>query len=177
MQPSNDDDPGDYRARAEACRVKAERAADHKEEADKWREIAAMWDGLADRFEERSPAVAAAAQPDVIEGEALASPAEPEAPARPEAPKQPPAREADGKPQRSPRRFRRAAVLAACVLPILAVAALWPRADRPAAERKDVEIVAAPSDDAKRRVPAPEGAPPAEVAAPAVRPSYGFRAA
>ncbi|MFL5004712.1 MAG: hypothetical protein ACJ8DU_05940 [Microvirga sp.] len=170
MQPSNDEDPGDYRARAEACRVKAERAADHKEEADKWREIAAMWDGLADRFEERSPAVAAAAQPDVIEGEALASPAEPEAPARPEAPKQPPAREADGKPQRSPRRFRRAAVLAACVLPILAVAALWPRADRPAAERKDVEIVAAPSDDAKRRVPAPEGAPPAEVAAPAATP-------
>ena len=170
MQPSNDEDPGDYRARAEACRAKAERAADHKEEADKWREIAAMWDGLADRFEERSPAVAAAAQPDVIEGEALASPAEPEAPARPEAPKQPPARQADGKPEPSPRRLRRAAVLAACVLPILAVAALWPRADRPAAERKDVEIVAAPSDDAKRRVSAQEGAPPAEVAAPAATP-------
>ena len=64
MQPSNDDDPGDYRARADACRAKAERAADHKEEADKWREIAAMWDGLADRFEERSPAVSATAQPD-----------------------------------------------------------------------------------------------------------------
>jgi len=46
MRPSNDD-PGDYRARADACRAKAERAADHKEEADKWREIAAMWDGLA----------------------------------------------------------------------------------------------------------------------------------
>jgi len=55
MQPSNDEDPGDYRARAEACRVKAERAADHKEEADKWREIAAMWDGLADRFENAPP--------------------------------------------------------------------------------------------------------------------------
>ena len=67
MRPSNDD-PGDYRARADACRVKAERAADHKEEADKWRETAAMWDGLADRFEERSPAVSATAQPDVIEG-------------------------------------------------------------------------------------------------------------
>src|SRR4051794_34783547 len=136
MQPSNNDDPGDYRARAEACRVKAERAADHKEEADEWREIAAMWDGLADRFEERSPAGSATAQPDVIEGEALASPVEPEAPAGPEAPKQPPARQADGKPEPSPRRLRRAAVLAACVLPILAVAALWPRTDRPATERK-----------------------------------------
>src|SRR5215204_6068458 len=117
MRPSNDE-PGDYRARADACRAKAERAADHKEEADNWREIAAMWDGLADRFEERSPAVAAAAQPDVIEGEALASPAEPEAPARPEAPKQPPARQTEGKPEPSPRRLRRAAALAACVLPI-----------------------------------------------------------
>ena len=174
MQPSNDDDPGDYRARAEACRAKAERAADHKEEADKWREIAAMWDGLADRFEERSPAVSATAQPDVIEGEALASPVDPEAPARPEAPKPPPAaapaRPADGKPQPSPSRFRRAAVLAACVLPILAVAALWARTDRPAAERKDVEIVAAPSDDAKRRVSAQKGAAPAEVGAPAATP-------
>jgi hypothetical protein len=173
MRPSNDD-PGDYRARADACRAKAERAADHKEEADKWRETAAMWDGLADRFEERSPAVSATAQPDVIEGEALASPVEPEAPARPEAPKQPPAapaaRQADGKPESSPRRFQRAAVLAACVLPILAVVALWPRTDRPAAERKDVEIVAAPSDDAKRRVSAQEGTPPAEVAAPAATP-------
>src|SRR3954471_6889689 len=112
MQPSNDDEPGDYRARAEACRVKAERAADHKEEADKWREIAAMWDGLADRFEERSPAVAATAQPDVIEGAALASQVEPEAPARPETPKQPPpARQADGRPEPTPRRLRRAAVL------------------------------------------------------------------
>ena len=168
MQPSNDDDPGDYRARAEACRVKAERAADYKEEADKWREIAAMWDGLADRFEEHSPAVPAAAQPRVIEGEA--SQIEPEAPAPPESPKQPPARQADGKPEPSPRRFRRAAVLAACVLPILAAAALWPRTDRPAAERKDVEIVAAPSDEAKRRVAAPESTPPAEVAAPVATP-------
>jgi hypothetical protein len=169
MRPS-DDDPGDYRARADACRAKAERAADHKEEADKWREIAAMWDGLADRFEERSPAVSATAQPDVSECEAPAPQVGPEAPARPEA-KQPsaaPARQADGKPKPPPRRLRRAAVLAACVvLPILAVAALWPRADRPAAELKDVEIVAAPSDDAKRWVSAQEGTPPAEVGAPA----------
>jgi len=61
-------------------------------------------------------------------------------------------------------------VLAACVLPILAVAALWARTDRPAAERKDVEIVAAPSDDAKRRVSAQKGAAPAEVGAPAATP-------
>jgi hypothetical protein len=61
-------------------------------------------------------------------------------------------------------------VLAACVVPILAVAALWPRTDRPAPERKDAEIVAAPLDEAKRRVSAPEGTPPAEVAAPAATP-------
>jgi hypothetical protein len=56
-------------------------------------------------------------------------------------------------------------------LPILGVAALWPRADRPTAERKDSEIVAAPSDDAKRRASTQEGAPTVEVAAPAATPA------
>src|SRR3954465_9058933 len=105
MQPSNDD-PGDYRARAEACRVKAERAADHKEEADKWREIAAMWDGLADRFEERSPAGSATAQPDVIDGEAPAWPGGMGWMARPRPPRSS-LRRRQGRKHRSSRRRRR----------------------------------------------------------------------
>ena len=130
MQP--DGDLLDYRARAATCRAKAEKAGEHPGEANTWLQVAAMWDGLADRLERGVapvPPASAAPEPDAAPIAEAPPKTGPELPPR-EVPRTlPPAAVEPARP-RSP--LRRAAVVAALLLVSLAaVLWLWPRTDRP----------------------------------------------
>jgi hypothetical protein len=187
MRPSNDDH-GDYRARAAACRAKAERAAEHQHEARIWLETAAMWDGLADRLEERSAAVPPrVAGPEADLAATHADETEAEPPPLWERVPQPAAASRVGRPQAASqaRRFQAAALTGfLLLLGILAFAVPWPRTDERAnavAERSESAGAAAQPHaavtDAVQRPAAERGVPPTEAAPIAAAPSLEKSAA
>ncbi|HEX8165982.1 MAG TPA: hypothetical protein VF601_09360 [Beijerinckiaceae bacterium] len=180
MRP--DDDPADSRARAAACRGMAE-TAESADEARTWLQIAAMWDGLADRAGEKpaaDPAPPAAAPP-----AAATRAVDPEARGREDGGEGELSPLRAPHPEAAPRRrgLRRAAVLAVLLLPLLALATLWPRTDKRAvtvAEQPGTGAAAAPpqvpatavadvmeAPAGERAAPPGEAAPIAAPAAPA----------
>lgn len=199
LRPSNDD-LLDYRARAAACRAKAEKAGgEHQGEASTWLQVAAMWDGLADRLENKagadtvSPAAPAAEEPQATDtapttapmSEVAAAARENEAePASPPASPplgvapQPAAVRLAPQAEAAPRsRGLRLAGIAAGLLVLVAVPVLWWRTgeragpQRQAAPQAPPAIIEAPPNPAKERPSQPAEAAPAPVMPASVVPS------
>jgi hypothetical protein len=187
-RPGNDD-LLDYRARAAACRAKAEKAGEHTGEASTWLQVAAMWDGLADRLENKAPADPAPLPPSEAPSTADAAPATALAPASevaarregeteaappPEVAPQPAAASPAPRAEAAPRsRGLRRAAIAAGLLVLVAVPVLWWRTgerasgQRQAGPQAPAVLIEAPPNPAKERPAPPAQAAPTPVAPPA----------
>jgi hypothetical protein len=188
MQPGGD--LLDYRARAAACRAKAEKAGEYPGEANTWLQVAAMWDGLADRLERGAdpvPSASATAEPDAspiaeacpnagpepgeeLPGQELPQRELPrqELPLR-EVPRTPALPVAESAGPRSPQLRRLVVVAGLLLVSLAAILWLWPRTDRPkhTAERAGrAETAAMPQPPAAPRATAlPAAEEPSKTAA------------